>query len=181
MKKHSQTLQRFLLFSVLAIYVMILCKLLLFKSVPIWQIFNINRRIIRSININPFYTVTNYLSGSDIVFRSFALSNVFGNIVLFIPLGIYLPLLKRDKRINTNILWVFLISLSVEIAQYIFGLGISDIEDIILNCSGGFIGIITYKVLLLMFKEESKVRFVITITAPIIGFLLFFILFWYNR
>jgi len=40
-----------------------------------------------------------------------ALDNVVGNIVIFIPLGIFLPLFKIDKRIITNLLLMFIISL----------------------------------------------------------------------
>ena len=111
----------------------------------------------------------------------FAIFNVVGNIILFIPLGIYLTLLKRYKRIYVNILWIFSISLLVEIVQYVFGIGISDVDDIILNSLVCFVGIFIYKFLLSMFKNENKVKFIITMAAPICGFLLFSILFLHNR
>lgn len=113
--------------------------------------------------------------------RAFSLSNVLGNIVLFIPLGVYFTLFNHDKRIYKNVLWVFLISLSVEVVQFIFKIGIGDIDDVILNCFGGFIGIAAYRILLLIFKEVSKVRYLIEILAPICGMASFFILFLYNN
>lgn len=143
-----------LLYSVFAFYIIILLYLLLFKSVSIRQVFSENRRILRAINIVPF----DYLTNNDIIARSFAFSNVFGNIVLFIPMGIYMPLLRQDEKIPKNILLLFFMSLSVEVIQYIFAIGITDIDDIILNCLGGFIGIITYKgfLMMLVFTETGS-------------------------
>jgi len=54
-----------------------------------------------------------------------------------------------------SIFLVILISLFVEIIQYIFGLGASDIDDVILNCSGGLIGILSYKVLALFVRNDE--------------------------
>lgn len=170
MKEHRRILHNFLLYSVFVFYVVILCALLF-----------MNRRSFVSINIVPFRSIISYLSGSDIILRSFALSNVLGNIVLFIPLGVYLTLFNRDKRTYKNVLWVFLISLSVEIVQYIFKIGASDIDDVILNCLGGFIGIAAYRILLLKFKDLNKVRYIIEIIAPIGAIVSFLILFLYNN
>ncbi len=170
MKNHRHIFHNFLLYSVFAFYLLVLIALLF-----------MNRYSFRSINIVPFRTIINYLLGSNLIIRSFALSNVLGNIVLFIPLGIYLTLFNRDKRIYKNVLWIFLISLSVEILQYIFMIGVSDIDDVILNCVGGFIGITVYRVLLLKLKDLKKVRYSIEILAPIGGIVSFFILFIYNH
>ncbi|MDD3271914.1 MAG: VanZ family protein [Syntrophomonadaceae bacterium] len=64
---------------------------------------------------------------------------------------------------------VILISLLVEIIQYIFGLGVSDIDDVILNTFGGLVGILSYKVLTLIFKNDEKVRVIIVMLATIVA------------
>jgi glycopeptide antibiotics resistance protein len=69
-----------------------------------------------------------------------------------------------------NILLILLISTCAEIIQYIFSLGVSDVDDVILNGLGGFIGIAFYKILLFMLKDIKKVRYTIEVIAPIIGF-----------
>ncbi len=108
--------------------------------------------------------------------RAFAVSNVLGNIVIFVPLGIYFPLFNhKAKRIQT-VLWVFLFSAIVESIQYIFRLGIGDIDDIILNVFGGVIGLGLYQMLWVMFKDRNKVRNIIAIGAPIGGILSYVIL-----
>jgi len=164
-QKYSKAVQNFLLYSVFVLYAIVLFVFLL----KTWDFFDANREIHRSINLVPLHSIINYLLGEDIVGRGFSFMNVFGNIILFIPLGIYLPLLVRDKRMGINILWIFLISLSVEITQYIFGIGASDIDDVILNTLGGFIGIAIYKGLLYLFKDENKTRLVFTVVTTIIA------------
>jgi glycopeptide antibiotics resistance protein len=108
-----------------------------------------------------------YISGSSDTLRRFAFGNVVGNIVIFIPLGIYLPLFKKDKRVLVNLLFIFIVSLFVEIIQGLLGIGASDIDDIILNCLGGLIGILGYKFLLFALRDEKKVHTAITIISAI--------------
>lgn len=99
----------------------------------------------RSINLIPFYSIKEYIFSSSVSIKKFAFGNVVGNIAIFIPFGAYLLLFKNNKRVITNLLFVFIVSLFVEIIQGIFGIGASDIDDIILNCLGGLIGILGYK------------------------------------
>ena len=61
-----------------------------------------------------------------------------GNLIWFVPLGILLPLLAKVQR--STILWGFLLSLYIEVSQYIFGTGVSEVEDLILNTTGTAIG-----------------------------------------
>jgi len=110
-----------------------------------------------------------YITGSSDTVKRFAFGNVIGNIVIFIPLGIYLPIFKNDKRVKTNLLYIFIMSLLVEITQGILGIGASDIDDIILNCFGGWIGILGYNFLLLILPDEKTVHTAITIFSVIIG------------
>jgi glycopeptide antibiotics resistance protein len=142
-------------------YILFLIKLLILSRV--------SHSELRSINLIPFYSIAEYISGSTANLKRFAFSNLVGNIAIFIPLGIYLPLLKKDKRVITNLLFIFIVSLFVEIIQGLLGIGASDIDDIILNCLGGLIGILGYKFLLLLLRDEKKVRTAITILSAIVG------------
>ena len=58
-------------------------------------------------------------------------------------------------------------------------MGASDIDDIILNCSGGFIGILGYKLLLFILRHEKRVNTAITILSamglPILLYYLFMV------
>jgi glycopeptide antibiotics resistance protein len=72
-------------------------------------------------------------------------SNFFGNIILFIPFAAVvlqvLPMLS-NKRI---IFLAFFTSISIEICQFIFERGISDVDDITLNVAGAMAGLILYR------------------------------------
>lgn len=141
--------KKYSLYTALLIYILLASYLLIFKYVSPMVLFDANRYAFRSINPVPFGTISGYLSGSLNVSQTVVISNVIGNTVVFIPLGILLSLFRKDKRITTNLLWVFFISLSVEIIQYMFRLGASDIDDLILNSLGGLIGIICCRLELL--------------------------------
>lgn len=98
----------------------------------------------------PFYFIGDWINiyrsnGFDWFFwNSVKLS--FYNFIMLTPLGVYLPLLFKLKRISKSILAVFLVSLIIESSQLILGyLGFIrgrefDIDDLILNTLGGAIG-----------------------------------------
>lgn len=69
------------------------------------------------------------------------IKNLFGNIVLFIPLGIWIPWLFRRYRSWAKLTSiVVLILLLVETIQLITRVGTFDVDDIILNTAGAWIG-----------------------------------------
>ena len=165
------------LYGVFMCYIIFLIKLLFLSRVSLFDLFNGQRTLDRSINIIPFYSIKEYMFSNSATIKKFAFSNVVGNIVIFIPLGTYLSLFKRNKRILTNLLFIFISSLFIEVIQGLLGIGASDIDDIILNSLGGLVGILGYKFLLLILRDEKKVRVAITIISaiglPVLLFLLF--------
>ncbi|KYH29180.1 VanZ family protein [Clostridium colicanis] len=157
------------LYGVFICYILLLIKILFLSRVSHLEH--------RSINIIPFYSIIEYIHGSSPNIKAFAFGNVVGNIVIFIPLGTYLPLFKNDKRLIANWLVIFIVSLFVEIIQGLLGIGASDIDDIILNCSGGLIGILGYKFLWFILRNERKVHTTITIlSAAGLPFALYYLL-----
>ncbi|MEK4951447.1 VanZ family protein [Bacillus sp. FSL W8-1127] len=147
------------LYGIFICYILLLIKILFLSRISHLEH--------RSINLIPFYSIMEYISGRSANIKAFAFSNVVGNIVIFIPLGTYLSLFKNDKRVITNLLFIFIVSLFVEIIQGLLGIGASDIDDIILNCLGGLIGISGYKFLLFILRDEKKVHTAITILSAI--------------
>lgn len=95
MKSKISQLRRFAICFSLIIYVLLLANILFFKYVSIIEIINPYRTPFRSLNLVPLKTILNYFS-SDFSIRV-AFLNVFGNIAIFVPLGIYLQLLKKRK------------------------------------------------------------------------------------
>lgn len=76
------------------------------------------------------------------------------NIILFIPFGFFLPMLyKKFNRINRVILMGLLFAVFIEIVQ-MFGMGITDINDLITNTVGTCLGFYIYKLLSRLFRKE---------------------------
>ncbi|MDQ0061471.1 VanZ family protein [Paenibacillus harenae] len=157
------------LYGVFICYIFLLIKILFLSRVSISELFNSQRTLVRSINLIPFYSISEYISGSSANLKKFAFGNVVGNILIFIPLGVYVSLFKNNKKVIINLLFIFMVSLFVEIIQGLLGIGAADIDDIILNGLGGWIGIVGYKSLLFLLRDEKKVQTAITILSAIVG------------
>ena len=65
-----------------------------------------------------------------------------GNLVWFVPLGVMVPVLTKCRK--ATILWGLGLSLYIEVSQYVFGTGVSEVEDLILNTAGTGIGYVIY-------------------------------------
>ena len=80
--------------------------------------------------------------------------NLGGNIVMFMPLGYFLPrIAKYKKGIVYTTFECFEFSFLVEIFQLYTKKGCCDVDDIILNTLGGFLGYIVYYICL---REKIK-------------------------
>lgn len=66
------------------------------------------------------------------------IQNVIGNILLFVPLGIYIKLNYEIKIFKLIFISIF-ISCSIELTQLIIG-RVFDIDDVLLNLFGSFTG-----------------------------------------
>lgn len=81
------------------------------------------------------------------------------NIILFLPLGLFLPLLfKKYSHISKVALTGFLFSLSIEIVQ-MFGRGATDINDLITNTLGVSLGYFIYKMLSKLTSKGLREKF----------------------
>lgn len=61
-----------------------------------------------------------------------------GNLIWFVPLGAYLAM--KDRSLLRSALTGFLLSAAIEIGQFIFTTGTSEVEDVILNTLGCVLG-----------------------------------------
>ena len=95
--------------------------------------------------INTYEQYIDTLAKSDDVSTRFALENIIGNFILFIPLGIFLPaIFKQFGSLKQVVIACFLFSFAIELLQFSlrkFGIyRTTDIDDIILNTLGGMMG-----------------------------------------
>lgn len=162
-------LKKFALTLVLFFYLAILTKLILFKYIPLSEIihhfnFTYNEYHWRSNNFVPFKTIYFYLYLADINFN-IRIMNLVGNVIGFAPLGFILPFLsKKFLRMKPVILAAFGLSCTYEILQLLFEFGSFDVDDLILNTLGGFLGFVPIKLMTLFstfrkksFKKRKKV------------------------
>lgn len=166
-KKSKHLLMKILLF----IYIAILTWIILFKMQ-----FNFNfLPYIRSINLIPF-------GDSTIVNGRIDFSEIVNNVIAFIPFGVFLGIIWKNKNIVIKLIPILTLTLTYEVMQYILHIGATDITDILMNTLGGIIGTIVMSLIYKVFKNEEKVNKILNILAIIcsiliIGFVLVLIIF----
>lgn len=102
------------------------------------------------LNLVPFRVIKNYLRiftrPANRIFLPYALTNFLGNILLFIPLGFFPPVLKpRLRKFWKTLLLMLGIMVTVEILQMLLLVGTCDVDDVILNAFGASIGYGVFK------------------------------------
>lgn len=91
-----------------------------------------------AVNLTPFKEMFRYNIGSYKFIK-----NVIGNILIFIPFGFFTSYYLNTRKITTPMPIVLIVSLSAEVIQYHIG-RVFDIDDIILNTLGGFLGCLLF-------------------------------------
>ncbi len=126
-----------------------LALFVIYCAVMLWLLFARSESSIRGVSLVPFATIKEFWTamlqsyGNEGMETLFMLSfvNLAGNVVMFIPLGFFLPLLWRGLRRY----WLSLpvcaaLIVAVEALQFMTGLGSADIDDFILNMLGAVLG-----------------------------------------
>lgn len=90
-------------------------------------------------NFTPFKEMFRYSINSKMF-----LKNVLGNVILFVPLGIFSSYYIRNKTFIPVFLISFVVSCSIEFAQSMIDRTV-DVDDVILNVLGGILGYVLYK------------------------------------
>jgi glycopeptide antibiotics resistance protein len=102
-------------------------------------------------NLIPFQVFRDFRRISDTgVFNYF--SNLFGNIVLFIPVPFIMISIFRIHKLSIILVLSFFLSFTIEALQYIFEVGFADVDDIILNVTGAAAGYYLYRA----FERRTK-------------------------
>jgi len=70
--------------------------------------------------------------------------DVIYNFIIFIPLGLLLSVNFKHVSFWRKLIFVCMTSVAVELTQFVFAIGASDITDVITNTSGGLAGLLLY-------------------------------------
>lgn len=110
----------------------------------------------RNLNLVPFLGV----SQSNV-------REMIDNFVVFIPFGLLLCVNFKKVSLWRKLAFVFIFSLGVEILQFIFAIGTTDVTDVITNTLGGFVGLVLYD-LAKKYIDNKKLDQFITIAGAIL-------------
>lgn len=157
------------IWGVFIIYSLLLIRIVFFKQVKLNNLLAAIGASERTINISPSVSVFEMIQKGISATRIF--ENVLGNIFLFIPLGILLPILMK-KNGKSILLYGICVSLSIEIIQFIFGLGSTDIDDLIFNAIGVLIGYLLFHFIKSKTKSHFSLitsTFVVLVVVGILG------------
>ena len=107
------------------------------------------------INIVPIKETINTFMHSETGMRN-SLRNLIGNILVFMPLGFFIPLLFDKFNNLKKVLKVgCLSSLAIELSQLFVGSNVCDIDDVIYNTLGALAGFICYKTFETIIKKVN--------------------------
>jgi glycopeptide antibiotics resistance protein len=127
-----------------AIYLVLLVAIILFKF-PFQYQLTASGRVL---NLIPF-------AGSYSDPRGLAIGAVIENVLIFVPLGVDLAMLRRNWSFGRKTLIIAATSVAFEVIQFVFAIGRSDITDVICNTLGGVLGIGVYVVFAKLFRGRT--------------------------
>ena len=144
--------KRNILAGLFGVYILFVIKSVILKY-PIAQLMEIARPWTREVvlegldtaNFTLFKTIRMYIVYAD---RLNSVENLVGNIVVFVPLGMFLPLLFQTcERMTETMMVSFILIVGIELFQLFSAFGAFDVDDILLNCLGSFMGFGLYRVI----------------------------------
>lgn len=96
---------------------------------------------IDSYNLIPFKSIVDIFKNGT---TYEVIINIFGNLLVFMPLEYFLIELFKVKKFSINFILSFVIILLIELFQYVFKVGVLDIDDLILCTFGMMMFYIIY-------------------------------------
>lgn len=138
------------------------CVLLFYIALIVELVF-FSRGTYRNVNLVPF----------DMIKAQGYSVNVWGNVLMFIPLGIYAAYYSRKVNVVKVLLFVVGASVFIEVVQYVFKRGATDIDDVILNTAGGAMGLVLYGLCVAIFRKRERANVAIQVVGTVIGLTVF--------
>ncbi len=89
-------------------------------------------------NFIPFREMFRYNIGSRLFVK-----NVLGNALMFLPYGFFISFYLKNKKPWLTLILTVIASFSIELVQMMIG-RVFDIDDILLNLLGGYLGYLVY-------------------------------------
>ena len=108
-------------------------------------------------NLIPFAEIRRFILYRNYVSTEAFLLNLMGNLLVFFPVGILIPLWRTKKTGFIRILiYTFLFTLCIESLQLVTRVGVFDVDDLLMNTLGGLAGWVCYCLALKVFRIVRK-------------------------
>lgn len=108
------------------------------EGVSYWE------QVAMSLNLTPLHTVFKYirlLDSANAALVRTAVINLYGNVIMFIPLGFLLPnVFPKLRKLWKTLTATAVIIILVELVQLFSLVGSCDVDDLILNVLGSAMG-----------------------------------------
>lgn len=109
----------------------------------IWTDLSLIEYIRTSSNFVPFKTISTYIMAmfDGSLNLGIPIKNLIGNLIMFLPMGIYLPYyIKKINKVGRFTFSMIILLFVIEVTQLVTRRGSFDIDDFILNMVGALIG-----------------------------------------
>jgi len=152
-------MRRYILWAIFGLYTLALLNILLFQhptylSTGTTYAEHLMERV-RLGNYIPFSTITQYATGTPT--WPIALRNIVGNVLIFVPFGVLLPLLFNSLYSFKRIALLGLAcSFGLEVIQLLMITGSFDVDDVILNTLGVVTGYLCVKFSIFVFAGRRS-------------------------
>lgn len=134
---------KILIYLTFVLYVAALVYILFGGIRGLWDDLSIWEYAYYNTNLVPFRTIITYINAitHHTMNLDIPIKNLGGNLVLFLPMGFYLPFIfKKNRRLQNTLFHIFIMLCLVEIIQLCTKQGSFDVDDFILNMLGALIG-----------------------------------------
>ena len=105
------------------------------------MVFFARYNVVNDYNLIPFKSIKKKIKNGN---TYSIIINIFGNLFVFMPLEYFLIELFKIRKISLNFIISFLIILLIELFQFVFKVGVLDIDDLILCTLGMMIFYVCY-------------------------------------
>lgn len=139
-----------IIFGISFIFYLLALVMLLFIGVMfvgvrghIWTDLSLIEYIRTSSNFVPFKTISTYIMAmfDGSLNLGIPIKNLIGNLIMFLPMGIYLPYyIKKINKVGRFTFSMIILLFVIEVTQLVTRRGSFDIDDFILNMVGALIG-----------------------------------------
>ena len=144
MRKSIDRIGRAAVYIFFGVSVIAALYLLFFIRISMWKYLTYSEYFRYNTNFIPFRTITEFAGlyrRNDKVYGDISLVNIWGNLAVFFPAGIFFPAIwKKQRRFCTFALTAAAVIIAVELLQFLTMRGSCDIDDFILNFCGAVIG-----------------------------------------